>query len=110
MTLPITLRAAFLVYLALINLLLAVVAYTALRDQPLTLLMVEVGFVLSLYLGYRLVRALAAPLELVRTGSEMIEGGGVNRPSYSGLDDAGRYNPTTYTWHPVSTVDAPKLA
>ena len=66
------LRWKVVAYLAAIHVVLAAVAVLALRDRPLWLLAAEVLFVLSLVLGFLLVRAFFVPLELIRTGAELV--------------------------------------
>ena len=59
-------------YLAAIHAVLAAVAVLALRDRPLWLLAAELLFALSLVLGYLLIRAFFVPLQLIRTGAELV--------------------------------------
>src|SRR6185503_16278812 len=67
-----TLRAKIIVYLVLIHAVLAAISFLVLRENPLWLLAVEGLFVLSIVLGVMLVRAFFVPLELIRTGAELI--------------------------------------
>ncbi len=67
-----SLRAKILLYLALIHAILAVISFVVLRENRLWLLAVEGLFVLSIVLGSLLVRAFFVPLELIRTGAELI--------------------------------------
>ena len=56
----------------LIHAVLAAISFLVLRENPLWLLVVEVLFVLSVVLGGLLVRAFFVPLDLIRTGAELI--------------------------------------
>ena len=67
-----SLRAKIIVYLVLIHAVLAVISFVVLREDPLWLLAVEGLFVLSVILGFFLVRAFFVPLDLIRTGAELI--------------------------------------
>jgi nitrogen fixation/metabolism regulation signal transduction histidine kinase len=67
-----TLRAKIIVYLVLIHAVLAGISFVVLREDPLWLLAVEGLFVLSIGFGVLLVRAFFVPLELIRTGAELI--------------------------------------
>lgn len=67
-----SLRAKIIVYLVLIHAVLAVISFVVLREDPLWLLAVEGLFVLSVALGVMLVRAFFVPLDLIRTGAELI--------------------------------------
>ena len=67
-----TLRNKFTIYLIGIHLLLGVAAAFILRERPMLLFALEAVFVLSVILGVRFVRALFVPLELIRTGAELI--------------------------------------
>ncbi|HEY9422124.1 MAG TPA: HAMP domain-containing protein, partial [Thermoanaerobaculia bacterium] len=69
---PVSLRAKIIVYLVLIHAVLAVISFVVLREDPLWLLAVEGLFVLSIILGIFLLRAFFVPLELIRTGAELI--------------------------------------
>lgn len=66
------LRWKLTAYLAAIHAVLGGVAFLALRDRPLWLLAAEALFVLSLLLGYLLLRAFFVPLQLIRTGAELV--------------------------------------
>lgn len=68
-----TLRLKFLAYVVLLHLVLAAVAVWVLTDHRGWLLAVEALFVLSIVVAVRLVRSFSVPLELIRTGSELIE-------------------------------------
>jgi len=69
---PLSLRAKIIAYLVLIHAVLAVISFLVLRENRLWLLAVEGLFVLSIVLGVMLVRAFFVPLELIRTGAELI--------------------------------------
>jgi len=68
----ISLRAKIVAYLILIHGVLAVISYFVLRENRLWLLAVEALFALSIALGFLLVRSFFVPLELIRTGAELI--------------------------------------
>src|SRR6185295_8286991 len=59
-------------YLVLIHAVLAVISFVVLWENRLWLLVVEGLFVLSVILGFLLVRAFFVPLDLIRTGAELI--------------------------------------
>lgn len=67
-----SLRAKIIVYLVAIHAVLAVISFVVLREDPLWLLAVEGLFILSIVLGVMLVRAFFVPLDLIRTGAELI--------------------------------------
>ena len=67
-----SLRAKIVVYLVSIHLVLATISFFVLRENRPWLLAVELLFVLSIGLGFLLVRAFFVPLELIRTGAELI--------------------------------------
>src|SRR3954454_19405464 len=67
-----SLRAKILLYLVLIHAILAAISFAVLRENRLWLLAVEGLFVLSIVLGGLLVRAFFVPLDLIRTGAELI--------------------------------------
>jgi nitrogen fixation/metabolism regulation signal transduction histidine kinase len=69
---PISLRAKIVAYLVLIHLVLAAISFFILRENRLLLLAVEALFALSITLGYLLVRSFFVPLNLIRTGAELI--------------------------------------
>jgi signal transduction histidine kinase len=66
------LRTKLILYLVVMHLALAAVAVVVLFDHPLWLFAAEVVFAASLVVGYRLTRALFLPLDLLRTGAELI--------------------------------------
>jgi len=68
----ISLRAKIVAYLVLIHLVLAAISFFVLRENRLLLLAVEALFALSITLGYLLVRSFFVPLDLIRTGAELI--------------------------------------
>lgn len=67
-----SLRAKLLLYLTAIHLALGGVAVLALRDEPVWLFAAEALFAASIVCGVLLVRAFFVPLELIRTGAELI--------------------------------------
>jgi nitrogen fixation/metabolism regulation signal transduction histidine kinase len=67
-----SLRAKIILYLVLIHAVLAVISGLALREDRLWLLAVEPLFVLSIVFGILLVRTFFVPLDLIRTGAELI--------------------------------------
>ena len=66
------LRLKLALYLAAIHAVLGAVAFLALRDRPWWLLAAEALFLLSLVLGWLLLRAFFVPLQLIRTGAELV--------------------------------------
>ena len=67
-----SLRAKIIVYLVLIHAVLAAISFFVLREDPPWLLAVEGLFVLSIVFGVLLVRTFFVPLDLIRTGAELI--------------------------------------
>ncbi len=67
-----SLRAKILVYLVLVHLILGGLALFALLDRPWLLLVAEVVLVASAIAGYLLIRAFFVPLDLIRTGAELM--------------------------------------
>jgi len=67
-----SLRAKIIVYLVLIHAVLAAISFFVLRENPPWLLAVEGLFVLSIVFGVLLVRTFFVPLDLIRTGAELI--------------------------------------
>jgi two-component system nitrogen regulation sensor histidine kinase NtrY len=67
-----TLRAKIIVYLVLIHAVLAGISFVVLRADRVWLLAVEGLFVLSIGFGVALVRTFFVPLDLIRTGAELI--------------------------------------
>lgn len=68
-----TLHRKFILYLVLIHLVFAASAARFLVENRAFLLAVEAFFILSLICGIRLLQALFAPLDLIRTGTELID-------------------------------------
>ncbi|HVQ35798.1 MAG TPA: ATP-binding protein [Candidatus Bathyarchaeia archaeon] len=66
------LRLRLLVYLGLIHVGAAALAVVCLPSRPVALLAVEAGLVVSTIVGARLLRRALVPMELVRTGAELI--------------------------------------
>lgn len=69
---PISLRTKILAYLVLIHLVLAGISWFVIKERPILLLAIEALFAVSIGLGVMLVRSFFIPLELIRTGSELI--------------------------------------
>ncbi|HEX3130441.1 MAG TPA: ATP-binding protein [Thermoanaerobaculia bacterium] len=67
-----SLRAKVVLYLVLIHLVLGAISFLALRENRWLLLAVEGLFVLSIALGWMLVRSFFVPLDLIRTGAELM--------------------------------------
>jgi signal transduction histidine kinase len=67
-----SLRAKILLYLIGIHAVLGGTALFALRGRPALLLLFELLFVGSVAVGYVLLRAFFVPLELIRTGAELM--------------------------------------
>ena len=67
-----SLRARIVVYIVAIHLLMGVVAWIALRERRAWLLAAEALFVLSAFIGARLVKSFFVPLSLIRTGAELL--------------------------------------
>src|SRR5205085_5033192 len=67
-----SLRAKIVLYLVALHVILGVAAVVVLLRQPLLLFGVELIFVISIAVSYRLVRALFVPLDLISTGAELI--------------------------------------
>jgi two-component system nitrogen regulation sensor histidine kinase NtrY len=67
-----TLRTKILLYFVALHVVVAGCGVVVLMEKPLLLFVVEVLFALSVYISYRLVRALFVPLDLLRTGAELI--------------------------------------
>ncbi|MDQ3014157.1 MAG: ATP-binding protein [Acidobacteriota bacterium] len=68
-----SLRLKFILYLIVVHLLFAGVAVYLLLQQRVWLLAVEGVFIVSLYLGLRLVRQLFNTIELINTGAQFIQ-------------------------------------
>ncbi|MEM7352330.1 MAG: ATP-binding protein [Acidobacteriota bacterium] len=67
-----TLRTKFLVYVVMLHGLLAAAAAFLLKEHRDWLLAVEAVFLLSILVAIRLVRSFSVPLDLIRTGTELI--------------------------------------
>ena len=67
-----SLRFKILAYLVVMHLALGGLALFALLDRPWALLAAEAVFVLSAVSGYLLIRAFFVPLQLIRTGAELM--------------------------------------
>ncbi len=68
-----TLRWRILLYTGGMHVLFAVIAVILLRENPLWLFVVEAIFLVSIAVAWRLARAFLVPLELIRTGAELIQ-------------------------------------
>ncbi len=68
-----SLRLKFIFYLIVIHLLFAGVAVYLLLKQRIWLLAVEAVFLISLYVGLRLIRQLFNTIELINTGAQFIQ-------------------------------------
>jgi len=71
----VSLKARFLLYLALVHLVFGAVAWMLLREQRLWLLLVEAFFIVSFVFGWRLMRRLNEPADMLRTGVELLASG-----------------------------------
>lgn len=67
-----TLRAKLLAYLAILHLCFAVLAALVLKEHPLWLLGFEAFFLLSAAAGWALLRGVGLPLDLARTGADLL--------------------------------------
>lgn len=67
-----SLRAKIILYLILIHLAFGGIGYFVLRENRIWLLAVEGLFVLSIVFGVMLVRSFFIPLDLIRTGAELM--------------------------------------
>ena len=67
-----SLRARIIAYLVLIHLVMAGISILVIRQNRLLLLAIEALFVLSIVFGILLVRSFFVPLELIRTGAELM--------------------------------------
>ncbi len=68
-----TLRAKLIAYYLLLHLLLATAAAFLFLERPPWLFTAELLLILSLILGYALIRALFVPLQLIGLGADMLE-------------------------------------
>jgi nitrogen fixation/metabolism regulation signal transduction histidine kinase len=67
-----TLRTKLLLWFIVLHLALAAGAVLILMERQEWLFAVELGFVVSIVISYRMVNALFVPMELIRTGAELI--------------------------------------
>lgn len=67
-----SLRAKIVAYFIALHLVTAVAAVIVLMERPVLLFAVEALFILSVFISYRLVRVLFVPLDLLRTGAELM--------------------------------------
>ncbi|MEA2164803.1 MAG: two-component system, NtrC family, nitrogen regulation sensor histidine kinase NtrY [Thermoanaerobaculia bacterium] len=67
-----TLRTKLLLWFIVLHLALAAGAVVILMEHQDWLFVAELGFVASIVISYRMVNALFVPIELIRTGSELI--------------------------------------
>jgi two-component system nitrogen regulation sensor histidine kinase NtrY len=70
-----SLKARFLLYLALVHLVFVAVAWVLLREQRLWLLLVELFFAVSFGFAWWLTRRLSEPADMLRTGVELLASG-----------------------------------
>jgi len=68
----VTLRARITAWFVALHLLLAAAGVFVLLKYPLWLFVVEAAFIVSILVSYRVLRALFVPLDLVRTGAQLI--------------------------------------
>jgi len=68
----VTLRNKIVVWFVVLHLILAAAAVFVLMQQRILLFAVEALFALSVFISYRLIRALFVPLDLIRTGAQLI--------------------------------------
>ena len=68
-----SLRAKLITYFVVLHAVLAGAAVYILIEQRVLLFAIELLFLLSVLLSVRLVRALFVPLDLIRTGAELID-------------------------------------
>jgi len=67
-----TLRTKLLLWFIVLHLVFAGLAVVVLMENQNWLFAVEVSFVISIVISYRMVNALFVPMELIRTGAELI--------------------------------------
>ncbi|MCP4655310.1 MAG: HAMP domain-containing protein, partial [bacterium] len=70
-----TLRTRILVYLVVMHVVFAAIAVVVIREHWLWLVVVDALFLISILVAYRLTRSFLVPLELIRTGAELIREG-----------------------------------
>jgi two-component system, NtrC family, nitrogen regulation sensor histidine kinase NtrY len=68
----VTLHVRIVAWLVVLHLLLATAGVFVLMEHPLMLFVVEAALIVSIIVSYRLLRALFVPLDLVRTGAQLI--------------------------------------
>lgn len=66
------LRTKIILWFVLLHLVFAVMAAFVIMENRLLLFLVEILFVISILISYRLVRALFVPLEMIRTGTDLM--------------------------------------
>lgn len=69
------LETRFRIYLLALHLALALATVAALKARPAALFLAELGFVVSAYVGWRLISSLFVPLRLIETGTDLIDEG-----------------------------------
>ena len=67
-----TLRTKIVAYFVALHFVTAIAAVLVLLERPVLLFAIEALFILSVFISYRLVRALFVPLDLLRTGAELM--------------------------------------
>ena len=67
-----TLRTKIVVYFVALHIVVAAAAVIVLIERPILLFIVEALFVLSIVISVRLVRSLFVPLDLLRTGADLM--------------------------------------
>ncbi len=67
-----SLKGKIVLYLTLLHGVLGTIAFLILRHEPLYILGIEAFFLLSIAIGISLLRAFFVPLDLLRTGAELI--------------------------------------
>src|SRR5438067_5707414 len=67
-----TLRTKLLLWFIVLHLVFAALAVVVLIENQNWLFVVEVSFVISIVVSYRMINALFVPMELIRTGAELI--------------------------------------
>jgi len=65
-------RSRIIAWFVVLHVVLAALAVFVLMRYPLVLFAVELCFAISIFISYRLVRSLFVPLDLVRTGADLI--------------------------------------
>jgi two-component system nitrogen regulation sensor histidine kinase NtrY len=68
----VTLRNKIVVWFVVLHLILGAAAVFVLMQQRILLFAIEALFALSIFISYRLIRALFVPLDLIRTGAQLI--------------------------------------